>query len=118
MKLPEADEQPVAWTAILADTPVYSSEGEQVGTVREVLGAEDIFHGIVVRAATPVSRDVQIPADHVARITNRRVDMTLTMEEISALDAYNEEASFKLGIVGLLRKHLGWVPDEGEGEQR
>lgn len=118
MKLPEPDEQPVAWTAILADTPVYSSEGEQVGVVHEVLGAEDIFHGIVARAGGPVAREVEIPADRVARITNRRVDTTLTLQEISGLPVYNEETSYRLGVVGLLRKHLGWVPDEGEGESR
>ncbi len=112
MQVPEADDDPIAWSSILADTPVVSTEGDEVGTVVDVLGseAEDIFHGIVVHQGL-LGRDVMIPADRVARITRRRIDVTMTGAEIRDLPPYREEQSYKLGMVGLLRKHLGWVDD-------
>ena len=117
MRVPEPDEeQPLAWSAILEDTPVYSADGQDIGTVQDVLGAEDIFHGIVVRAG-PLSDVVMIPADAVALITNRRIETMLSPDEIRALPPYQEEESFRLGVVGLLRKHMGWVSDEGREHQ-
>lgn len=117
MKVPEPDvESPLAWTAILADTPVYAADDQEVGVVADVLGAEDIFHGIVVRAG-PDANDLMVPADRVRVITNQRVITSLTPDEFRALPPYHEEASYQLGFVGLLRKHLGWVP-EGEHDKR
>ena len=46
------DEDPIAWTAILANTGVFSTDQEEVGTVRDVVGAEDIFHGLVISHGT------------------------------------------------------------------
>jgi uncharacterized protein YrrD len=117
VKVPEPeDEQPLAWKAVLADTPVYSREGDEVGVVVEVLGseAEDIFHGIVVNRGVG-SHEVQIPAATVSLISNKRVTTSMTAQEVSALPVYKPEDSYKLGYVGLLRKHLGWVPDDREG---
>ena len=117
MKVPQPDEeQPLAWNAILADTPVYSGDGEQVGVVGDVLGsqAQDIFHGIHVRGGT-LQHDVMIPADRVARITNQRIDTSLDAEEIRALPVHREEESYHLGFVGLLRKTLGWEAERGSG---
>ena len=117
VKFPESEEnQPIAWKAILANTPVYASDGEQVGVVDEVLGSqdEDIFHGLVVRSPA-VQHNVAILADSVSRITRSRIDASLTTQEIRALPVYKEEASYTLGMVGLLRKHLGWKRDDGSG---
>jgi len=111
MKFPEPDqEQPIAWTAILADTQVYASDGESVGTVREVLGSDsaDIFHGIVVHRGLSEG-DAMIPAAQVTRITNLRVETSMSSEDIRELPPYREEESYQLGFVGLFRKHLGWV---------
>lgn len=109
MRTPEPEEErPLAWNAILENTPVYSSDGTDLGGLHEVLGAEDIFHGLVVRSG-PLSSDVFIPADHVGSITNRRIDVLLTDEEVRQLPPYEPEQSYHLGMVGLFRKHLGWV---------
>lgn len=117
MRVPEPEEErPLAWSAILAETPVYSSDEQEIGVVLDVLGAEDIFHGIVVRAG-PAANDIMVPAEQVRVITNRRVVTSLTPDEFRALPPYEEEASYGLGFVGLLRKHLGWVP-EGDNETR
>jgi len=107
-----ADERELAWKAMLADTSVVSSDGDTVGTVADVLGseAEDIFHGIVVREGI-LRKDVMIPADRVVRITNRRITVSMTAEATRELPPYQEEHSYKLGMVGLLRRRLGWVDD-------
>jgi hypothetical protein len=116
MKVPEPEqEQPLAWKAILKDTPVHASDGQEVGVITEVLGSEDIFHGIVVHRGV-AAHDVEIPAEAVVWITNKRINTTLSQQEIRELPVYQPEDSYKLGIVGLLGKHLGWVSDDREGE--
>lgn len=117
MKVPEPEEeQPLAWTAILEYTPVLASDGTEVGNVEEVLGAEDIFHGLVLRPGDSGTLRL-IPADAVGAITNRKIETSLTSNQVRELPVYQPEASFGLGFVGLFRKHLGWVPDDGRGEQ-
>jgi hypothetical protein len=114
VKVPEPDEErPLAWKAILADTPVFSSDGEEIGGVHEVLGAEDIFHGIVVRSG-PVGEDIMVPAERVTSITNRRIDLRLSAVDIRALPPFREAETFSLGFVGLLRRRLGWKEDDNE----
>ena len=115
MKVPEPEEeQQIAWIAILDSTPVHSSDGEEVGTIHEVLGSEeeDVFHGIAVRHGMPAS-EVMVPAEHVVRITNERIDVDLTSDQVRDLAEYQPEQVFRLGMTGFLRKHLGWVKDEG-----
>lgn len=114
MNTQEDDEEtPIAWTAIIDNTPVELSDGHKVGTVHEVLGAEDIFHGIVVRSG-PMGTDKMIPAERVATITDRRIVAAMSDDELRALPPYQAEDVYSLGIVGLFRKHLGWV--EGKDE--
>jgi len=119
LKVPEPDEErPLAWTAILADTPVHAKEGREVGTVHDVLGSEqkDIFHGIVVHQGL-IGRNVFVPADQVGTITDRRLVISLSEDEVRELPPYEVEHSYTLGFTGLLRKHLGWVEDVGRPGQ-
>jgi hypothetical protein len=104
------EDRPLAWNAILANTPVYSSDGSDLGPVQEVLGAEDIFHGIVVGGSS-THTEALVPAEKVAAITNRRIDITLTAEEVWRLDPYQPEQSYQLGIIGMFRHRLGWEDD-------
>jgi hypothetical protein len=112
---PEADsdkDQPIAWRAVPEDTAVRS-EGQQIGALYDLLGSheEDIFHGIVVQLRSG-SRRVFIPADDVALITASHVDVSLSANEIAALPEHTEEREFDLGVVGHLRKHVGWVKEK------
>src|SRR5664279_432779 len=112
---PAADsdaDQPIAWRAVPEDTAVRS-EGQQVGTLYDLLGSdeEDIFHGIVVQLRSG-SRRVFVPADDVILITSSHVDVSLSAGELSALPEHTEERQFELGMVGNLRKHLGWVREK------
>jgi hypothetical protein len=113
MNVPASDdEQPVSWRAIAADTPVFASDGSQVGKVREVLGGdqEDIFHGVVVDLPG-IGNEAMLPAAHVVRITDQRIESDLTAEEIKSLPEFEGADSFRLGNVGLFGKSDGWVKD-------
>lgn len=111
------DSGPVSWKTILADTPVVSSDGDEVGVVHEVLGSEqeDIFHGIVVRSGL-LGKDVMVPAERVGHLANDKIGVGLTAEEMRALEPFQDEESYRLGIVGLLRHRVGWV-SEGRDPQ-
>jgi len=105
-------DQPIAWRVVPEDTAVRS-EGQQVGTLYDLLGSdeEDIFHGIVVQLRSG-SRRVFVPADDVTVMTASHVDVSLSADEMNALPEHKEERQFELGMVGYLRKHLGWVKEK------
>ena len=113
MKAPEPDEErPLAWTAILSDTPVETADGTTVGRVAEVIGSQqdDIFHGIVITHAGR-ARHVLIPAENVTRITNLLITTNLSPEGVHDLPEYQDVESFHLGFRGLFGR-LGWVGDQ------
>jgi hypothetical protein len=105
-------DQPIAWRAVPEDAAVRS-DGQQVGTLYDLLGSdeEDIFHGIIVQLWSG-SRRVFVPADDVILMTTSHVDVSLSAGEIGALPEHTEERQFELGMVGHLRKHLGWVKEK------
>ena len=105
-------DQPIAWRAVPEDAEVRS-DGQPVGTVYDLLGSheEDIFHGIVVKLRSG-SRKVFIPSDDVILITATHVDVSLTAAEIGGLPEHTEERGFELGMVGHLRKHVGWIEEK------
>ena len=111
MRMPEdPNERPLAWNAVLDLTPVYSSDGEEVGGVHEVVGAEDIFHGLVISHGV-LGHEVMVPGEVVGTITNRRIDLKLNAEQVRDLPVYEPQASYELGFKGLFGKHLGWIRD-------
>lgn len=75
---------PIAYEVLEKGVPVYASDGQQVGTVDHVVSAEreDIFHGVVIRAA---SKKRFVPADQVASIHERGVDLTIDPSSTAAL---------------------------------
>jgi hypothetical protein len=77
---------PIAYRVLEAGVPVYASGGEQVGTVEHVVAAaaEDIFHGIVMRAGG----DTRIvPGDQVASLHEHGVDLRLDATAVRELPA-------------------------------
>jgi hypothetical protein len=105
-------DQPIAWRAVPENTPVRS-DGQQVGVVYDLLGSheEDIFHGIVVQLHWK-ARHVFVPADEVVALTATHVDVSLSAGELGALPEHSDERQFSLGMVGLFRKHVGWVKEK------
>jgi hypothetical protein len=106
---PDDSNDPIAWRGVAQDTPVRSSEGEEVGTLSDMLGSdqEDIFHGIVVHLGR-VGRHVFVAADDVTLMTRSHVDVSHTSAELHALPEHDEERQFDLGMVGFFRRHVGW----------
>ena len=74
----------VSYKVLEPGTPVHSSDGEELGTVREVLEnkAEHIFDGLVID--TPAGERF-VDAPEVARIAERRVTLTLDAEGAASL---------------------------------
>jgi hypothetical protein len=75
---------PIAYAVLDKDVAVFAADGTQVGTVDHVVAApeEDIFHGVVVR--TDSGRRF-VPADQVASLHERGVDLSLDTAAVAAL---------------------------------
>lgn len=108
----------VSWRGLVYGTPVLGSDGVRAGTVREVLGsdAEDIFHGLRV-GLDGRKGDVMLPADRIDVLSDDGVRASIRADELRALPAYDDEATYHLASVGWLRKHLGWKADSGSDEE-
>ena len=78
------DGHAIGYKVLPRGTPVRSSDGEQVGTVRRVQdnAREHIFDGIVID--TPAGRRF-VDAPEVARIFERAVVLTITAEQAHEL---------------------------------
>lgn len=81
----EDDGTAVHYTALQKGTPVFSSDGEQVGKVIEVLDnvPEHIFDGLVIEAPDGVRRFVDAP--EVARTAERAVTLNITAVQVGEL---------------------------------
>jgi hypothetical protein len=82
-------EREVAWLAMPEKAPVMGEAGEEIGRAEELLGdrEDDIFHGIVVK----LSRNgqlVEVRADRIPKITNRRIYTDLASDELEQLPEY------------------------------
>ncbi len=75
---------PIAYEVLDPGVPVYSSDGEMVGTVDHVVAApqEDIFHGIVI--STGVGKKF-VAADDVASLHEHGADLRIAAAEIDGL---------------------------------
>jgi hypothetical protein len=83
------EEREVAWLAMPEKAPVMGESGDEIGRAEGLLGdqEDDIFHGIVVKLARG-GQKVEVQADRIPKITNRRVYTDLTAEELGALPEY------------------------------
>ena len=78
---------PISYQALQPGTPIVSTDDEQLGTVERVIDnpKEHIFDGIVMRAG---DRHVWVDAPEVARITERRVTLTIDARAAGELTDY------------------------------
>jgi sporulation protein YlmC with PRC-barrel domain len=81
--------RPIAWSALAKGTPVYASDGTELGRVTEVVADEqkDIFSGVAFRSGLLESESFA-PADRIDVITEEGVRLTLGAEESALLGAY------------------------------
>ena len=78
---------PISYQALQRGTPIVSSDDHELGTVERVIDnpKEHIFDGIVMRAG---ERHLWVDAPEVARITERRVTLTIDAEAAAELTDY------------------------------
>ena len=78
---------PISYQALQPGTPIVSSDDRELGTVERVIDnpKEHIFDGIVMRAG---ERHLWVDAPEVARITERRVSLTIDAAAAGALTDY------------------------------
>ena len=98
----------IGYNVLARGTPVHSSDGEQVGTVRHVRDnvREHIFDGIVID--TPAGRRF-VDAPEVERIFERAVVLTITAEQARALPEPGSRLATRVGGAASVRraKRLG-----------
>jgi hypothetical protein len=80
---------PISYEALAPGTPVYSSDGESVGTVTHVLSVpeEDVFDGIVIAEHAGAGGHRFADADDVGAIHERAVTLKLDAAACRALPA-------------------------------
>jgi hypothetical protein len=88
---------PVSWLMIRPGWKVYASDGTEIGAVDEVAGDEedDIFDGLAV-ARSALAKPTYVPAESVGPITDGRIALTLTTEQVDALGEYVEPATSEI----------------------
>jgi hypothetical protein len=76
---------PIHYMAVPKGTPVYGSDGVEVGHVQEMLDnkRENIFDGVIFRGSDGRPRFADAP--EVARTAERAVTLTLSSEEARQL---------------------------------
>ena len=103
------DGHAVHYTAVARGTPVFSSDGVELGTVDAVLDnyREHIFDGIVMETATGDLRFADAP--EVARTAERAVTLAITAAEAADLPAPERGApTFRANVrAGRLGRFLG-----------
>jgi sporulation protein YlmC with PRC-barrel domain len=75
---------PISYEVLDRGVPVYSADGQAVGTVDHVVAAEqeDIFHGLVIRTE---SGQKFVAADDVASLHERGADLRIDAQAVAEL---------------------------------
>jgi hypothetical protein len=73
---------------------VYASDGTDVGQVDEVAGDDtnDIFNGLAI-ATSALGRPKYVPAERVTTITEGRIDLSLTRDQVDSAEEFLEPAA-------------------------
>jgi hypothetical protein len=82
---------PVSWFVIEPGWKVVDAEGQEVGSVDEVVGdsSDDIFNGLSISTSL-LGRPRYVPSEQVGTITQGRVQLTLTKDQIGRLGEFEE----------------------------
>jgi Uncharacterized protein conserved in bacteria (DUF2171) len=85
---------PVAWLVIEPGWKVVDAEGREVGSVDEVVGdsSNDIFNGLSVSTSL-LGKPRYVPSELVGAITQGRVELELTKDQIGRLGEFEEAAT-------------------------
>jgi len=82
---------PVSWFVIEPGWKVVDAAGEDVGTVDEVVGdsSNDIFNGLAISTSL-LGKPKYVPAERIAAITEGRIELALSKDELEALGEFRE----------------------------
>ena len=80
---------PVSWFMIEPGWKVVDAEGDEVGRVEEVIGdsGADIFNGLAVSTGLLAGAHY-VPAENVGLITEGRIHLELSREQVRRLDKH------------------------------
>ena len=101
-RVAEDDDHQISYQALPRSVPVHASDGARIGTVHRVLdnAREHIFDGIVIN--TRAGRRF-VDAPEVARITERRVTLTIDAAEAASLP---QQAGAVAGAAGRVTRRV------------
>jgi len=82
---------PVSWFVIEPGWKVVDAQGQDVGSVDEVVGDsnDDIFNGLSISTSL-LGRPRYVPSEQVGTITQGRVQLKLTKDQIGHLGEFEE----------------------------
>jgi hypothetical protein len=85
---------PVSWFVIEPGWKVVDADGDEVGSVDEVVGdsSDDIFNGLAI-ATSALGRPRYVPAEQVRTIVEGSVELALTKDQVADLGEYEEPAT-------------------------
>ena len=85
------ERDPVSWFLIEAGWTVVDAAGEEVGSVDEVIGdsSDDIFNGLSISTSL-LGKPRYVPSEQVGEITEGRVHLKLSKDQIERLGEYEE----------------------------
>ena len=83
---------PVSWLLIEPGWTVVAQDGTEVGDVDEIVGdtGKDIFNGLSI-ATGLLSKPRYVPSERVRAITEGRVELDLSAEDVEALDEHDQQ---------------------------
>jgi hypothetical protein len=82
---------PVSWFLIEPGWKVVDAQGQEVGSVDEVAGdsSDDIFNGLSISTSL-LGRPRYVPSEEVGTITQGRVQLKLTKDQVEHLGEFEE----------------------------
>ena len=81
---------PVSWLLIEPGWAVVAKDGAEFGKVEEIVGdtGEDIFNGLSISTGL-LGKPKYVPSELVRAITEGRVELDLSAEDVDALDEHD-----------------------------
>jgi hypothetical protein len=82
---------PVSWFVIEPGWKVVDAQGQEVGSVDEVVGdsSDDIFNGLSISTSL-LGKSRYVPSEQVGTITEGRVQLKLTKDQVEHLGEFEE----------------------------
>ena len=89
-----SERDPVSWFMIESGWKIVDAQGEEVGSVDEIVGdsSDDIFNGLSISTSL-LGKPRYVPSEQVGTITEGRVHLKLTKDQIVHLGEFEEPAT-------------------------